>query len=189
MCQKVSNFVDAMRQEADNGTQSGLTEPDGGPSTSELAWGIPPGHADAKRRMQQAVIEAEKFRAVISAPSGMADNFNNVHGNEQLGHELSNLNLASQPQPSQDIPGVSANILVVEALQVCQNAVAPTALSDDDFFHLTCHIDSALWSKIERGEYVNLEKLLPKFKGKYSEETRLEWVHRDGGNIFGSGKC
>ena len=37
-------------------------------------------------------------------------------------------------------------------------------VSDDDFFHLTCHIDPSLFHKIEKGEYVELEKLLPKDK-------------------------
>ena len=34
--------------------------------------------------------------------------------------------------------------------------------NDDEFFHLTCHIDASLKDKIEKGEYVELEKLLPK---------------------------
>ena len=34
--------------------------------------------------------------------------------------------------------------------------------SDDDYFHLACHVDGATKSKIERGEYIDLERLLPK---------------------------
>ena len=53
-------------------------------------------------------------------------------------------------------------------------------VSDDDFFHLTCHIDPNLIHKIEKGEFVELEKLLPKDKlGRSGEENRLEWVQRD----------
>ena len=53
----------------------------------------------------------------------------------------------------------------------------------DDFFHLTCHIEPSLIHKIEKGEFVELEKLLPKdcnsfLKGGGSE-NRLEWVQRD----------
>ena len=52
---------------------------------------------------------------------------------------------------------------------------------DDDFFHLTCHVDGNLKSKIERGEYVELDKLLPKNRnGKGGDEGRLEWVSKDG---------
>ena len=32
---------------------------------------------------------------------------------------------------------------------------------DDEFFHLTCHIDSTLMEKIKKGQFVDLEKLLP----------------------------
>ena len=63
-------------------------------------------------------------------------------------------------------------------------AAEQKALSDDDFFHLTCHIDPNLRAKIELGEYVDLEKLLPRQKGRLSDDTRLEWVHRDGGTFL-----
>ena len=35
-------------------------------------------------------------------------------------------------------------------------------ISDDEFFHLTCHVDVNLKSKIQRAEFVDLEKLLPR---------------------------
>ena len=58
-------------------------------------------------------------------------------------------------------------------------------VSDDDFFHLMCHVDPNLIRKIEAGEFVDLDKLLPREKlsgngGRQSDENRLEWVHRDG---------
>ena len=58
-----------------------------------------------------------------------------------------------------------------------------SGVSDDDFFHLTCHIEPSLIHKIEKGEFVELEKLVPKEKleNKNPEESRLEWVQRDGG--------
>ena len=34
--------------------------------------------------------------------------------------------------------------------------------NDDDFFYVTCHVDNVLRAKIEAGEYVELEQLLPK---------------------------
>ena len=40
---------------------------------------------------------------------------------------------------------------------------------DDQFFHVTCHVDEALKGKIARGEFVDLEKLL--LKGKYGGQT------------------
>ena len=39
--------------------------------------------------------------------------------------------------------------------------------------------------KIEKGEFVKLEKLLPKDKiGNRPDEGRMEWVHRDGGTFL-----
>ena len=54
--------------------------------------------------------------------------------------------------------------------------------NDDDFFHVSCHIDDALKEKIERGEFVDLEHLLPKERANYrlGEERCLELVSKDG---------
>ena len=41
---------------------------------------------------------------------------------------------------------------------------------DDEFCHITCHVDSNLRTKIERGEFVELEKLLPKGRTSGSRE-------------------
>ena len=68
-----------------------------------------------------------------------------------------------------------------EVLQKIRNI--GSGLSDDDFFHLTCHVDSATITKIEKGEFVDLDKLLPKDKRKRGEENRMEWIHSDG-NTF-----
>ena len=59
-----------------------------------------------------------------------------------------------------------------------------SGVSDDDFFHLTCHIEPSLIHKIEKGEFVELEKLLPKDKFGGKSEDRLEWVQREGGTFL-----
>ena len=59
-----------------------------------------------------------------------------------------------------------------------------SGLTDDDFFHLTCHIEPSLVSKIEKGEFIDLDKLLPKDKKKRSEDNRMEWVHSEGGGTY-----
>ena len=58
---------------------------------------------------------------------------------------------------------------------------------DDDFFHVACHIDSNLKSKIERGEFIDLERLLPRDRGGYrsfSDSNELEPVNKDGVAYF-----
>ena len=59
-------------------------------------------------------------------------------------------------------------------------------VSDDDFFHLTCHVEPSLIHKIEKGEFVELEKLLPKDRlGQRSQEdNQLEWVQHEGGTFL-----
>ena len=51
------------------------------------------------------------------------------------------------------------------------------------FFHVTCHVEHSLKDKIERGEFVELDKLLPQTKLGGPVQTgdrRMEWVTRDG---------
>ena len=57
-------------------------------------------------------------------------------------------------------------------------------VSDDDFFHLTCHIEPALIHKIEQGEFIELERLLPKDKFQKGDENHLEWIQKDGGTFL-----
>ena len=55
-----------------------------------------------------------------------------------------------------------ANVIIDRSSLVNQrgNNVIGSGLTDDDFFHLTCHIDANLKTKIEKGQYVDLDKLL-----------------------------
>ena len=63
--------------------------------------------------------------------------------------------------------------------------------NDDDFFHVSCHIDPVFKSKIEKGECVDLEKLLPKAKstgggmGMLNDSSKLELMIKDGHPYFG----
>ena len=123
----------------------------------------PPGMEEAQKRTKHTVVEAEKFRASIANPTGMTYHTFNAHESEEYNQ---NLEVVGTPNPG----------LVVDG----------AGLSDNDFFHLTCHIDPNLRSKIEQGAYVDLEKLLPKdkVKNRISDDTRLEWVHRNGGTFL-----
>ena len=60
--------------------------------------------------------------------------------------------------------------------------------NDDDFFHITCHIELSLREKIERGEFVELERLLTKDSSRnFSDKKRIELVSKGGCNIFCTG--
>ena len=57
--------------------------------------------------------------------------------------------------------------------------------ADDEFLHITCHVDGPLKQKIERGEFIELEKLLPKDPTKkLTNDGRMELVNRDGYTYF-----
>ena len=61
----------------------------------------------------------------------------------------------------------------------------PQQTIDDEFFHLTCHVDVNLIPKIERGEFVELEKLLPcNPTCRGGGDNRLELVNKDGYTYF-----
>ena len=62
---------------------------------------------------------------------------------------------------------------------------------DDQFFHATCHIEPSLVEKIQRGEFVELERLLNKAlidTKKDREEHRLDTVTREGQTYLIQGK-
>ena len=54
-------------------------------------------------------------------------------------------------------------------------------IDDDEFFHVSCHVDKVLTERIERGKYVDLERLLLKEKHQRGkEDDRLEFVNHEG---------
>ena len=115
---------------------------------------------EARTRAGKAVLEAEKFRASVANP-GMPDN---------------------QVFEMDGMVGAEIN----GGVQGVQRAIPNigSGVSDDDFFHLTCHIDPNLIHKIEKGEFIELEKLLPKDKMSKNAKDRLEWVQCDGGTYL-----
>ena len=123
----ISNFVDSVQLE-----QQDLQEKERHKSSSNQEDN---GYEEARSKMDRAVLEAEKFRASMTAPNP---------GRCEQSQIMVN---------TVGIPDIGAGV------------------SDDDFFHLTCHIDPSLFHKIEKGEFVELEKLLPKDKlgGKNDE--------------------
>ena len=55
-----------------------------------------------------------------------------------------------------------------------------TQSEDDEFFHLTCHVDETLKAKIEKGTFVDLQKLLPKNRFQMlNEEQKMQFVNKN----------
>ena len=112
----------------------------------------------AKERAANLILEAERYKATVNAPPGMCN-----------GNQL--LNSVGEP-----------SVILNEGLLNNQEPVV--TLDDDEFFHVTCHIDASLRDKIEHGLYVDLEKLLPKHRGSGSDDTEMKLVFREGKSYF-----
>ena len=162
---KISNFVEQIRIEQQE--EGNNTSPEPARMRSAVSA---PGFDEAQKRMDNAIVETEKFRASLEKPPGM---------------EMS-LPFANLPEMRTDNSGSETRTPSVTTHNDRRQVVGCGGISDDDFFHQTCHIDLALRNKIERGKYVDLDKLLPKdnnfFSGRltYSNETKLEWVQSEG---------
>ena len=164
----VSDFVDSVRIEQRREEIADLQEKERrrasvGKDNAEIE--------DARTRADKAVVEAEKFRANIAAPDPSLNL--NLSGHGEIHRNQVETLMLTQPVSCSN--NLSSNIIPNIGVGV----------SDDNFFHLTCHIDPNLIHKIEKGEFVELEKLLPKDKlGGKGDENRLEWVQRDGGTFL-----
>ena len=138
MVDKISHFVESIRvserdqQEAGPSREDHTALPRDGRDNHD--------YEEARKRAENAILEAEKYKALIAEPPG----------------EL-----------------VSTNIVA--------NSPIGTGLSDDDFFHLTCQVDQSLITKIEKGEFIELDKLLPKDRRRRTDDNRMEWIHSEGG--------
>ena len=66
------------------------------------------------------------------------------------------------------------------------NMINYSDVVDDEFFHITCHVDPAIKSKIEQGQFVELEKLLTKNKPftKAGSDSRMGLFTKDGLTYF-----
>ena len=51
---------------------------------------------------------------------------------------------------------------------------------DDDFMHVTCHVDNAIAAKIAKGEFIDVDKLLVKDKFRRQTEECLEFINHNG---------
>ena len=74
-----------------------------------------------------------------------------------------------------------AAVLTPKGKKVPERPVLDVASIDNAYFQATSHVDKTLRDKISNGEYVELEKLLPKRRtGRVNEEDRIDIVNKDG---------
>ena len=160
---KISNFVDWMRIQATpkERTQSAEEIPHSSDRRDDFRV-----HTDGRdKEAERLVIEAEKFKAAVNAPTGENEKFCD-------NNEVSNSN---------DTLSQIANYLKV----IANNSKETD--DDDEFFHISCHVEQNMKVKIERGEFIELEKLLPKNRSQLmNEEKRLQIIQRNGETFLGT---
>ena len=131
--------------------------------------------------MQKGLVEAEKFQVAVASPPGennipvaVIENINNMRAG---GDVVEGGLLFTSKQP---FMGSNMNN------QQWFGEITQSGKTDEDFFQLMCHVEPSLRTKIENGEFVDLEKLLPKDKRSFykPDEDRLEWVFKDGGTFL-----
>ena len=151
---------------------------------------------EARKKAEHTIIEVEKFRANIATPpEGTCTNglLNDQIANLAVSSHPTHHNLESEINASEHFQ--MGNMMVSNEIlpQTNQQVINPQAIaipnigagvSDDDFFHLTCYLEPSLIHKIEKGEFIELEKLLPKDRSSFTrggnDESRFKWVQRDG---------
>ena len=184
---QITHFIEGVRLEAKgksstsgkDGQRAGHIIQDAGPSTSCEVSNEPhirifaDPHQEqidaAKDKADKLILDAERFKATVNTPPG-----------ELPSQQAIFLNA---PQPMHSVPNLNQiqNMSNVNQMPSTLEMDRHLALNDDDFFHVTCHVDTALRCKIERGEYVDLERLLPKQRNSFGfEDNRMNLIHKDG---------
>ena len=107
---------------------------------------------DPGRITDQLLIQAERFKGKVEAPKGMVNNIiGNTYSDMLMPYDYDKLR--SKFVRPEGLAPIDSEILFLCNFD-----------QDDEFFHVTSQIEPNLRSKIERGEFVELERLLPKDK-------------------------
>ena len=115
---------------------------------------------DARKAAESAILQAERYKARIQQPNkGM---------NNGIGIQFNNFK-----------PNNKQSLDELRAMRYLDS-------EDDEFFHTTCHIEDAIREKIEKGKFIELEKLIQKRILQYDNrsDNRMQLVNRDGISYF-----
>ena len=93
------------------------------------------GARHAAESSDDAILQAEKFKATLVAPK------------DRFAYDA----IKERYVGPQGLGPIDSKIQLLRRFD-----------NDNKFFHVTCHIDDVIKSKIQRGEFVELEKLIPK---------------------------
>ena len=160
LIEKISNFVESIRLDSNrNALRKDKGRDSCAPSTSrkgdyrrvdqqELPHSgkyVADRYSDPDLVADQLIMQAEKFKARVEAPKGNFTNYSDMlmpYGYEKL---------RSKFVKPEGLGPIDREIMFLRNFD-----------QDDEFFHVTSQIEPSLRVKIERGEFVELERLLPK---------------------------
>ena len=152
---QISNFVEQMRRSS---ISSGRKDSTPRCVTTPVQEAGPSGRKPEPTAAANIILDAERFKANVMPPTGNGDS-----GNQ----------LVLQQNPDGLFQGLTEFLR-----KMAHN-------EDDEFFHITCHVGANLKAKIERGEFVDLEKLLPRDRmSKLTDERSLTLINHDGNMFF-----
>ena len=115
-----------------------------------------------REKARDRILEAEKYREQIEKPKGR------VIQNDIITQLVDQMGATKVDQPVQmEFPG---------------NPV----LDDNQFMHITCHVDDKDAELARRGQYLDFDKLLAKYNRSFNQEEvqRIEVLNKDGQAFF-----
>ena len=113
---------------------------------------------NSERSTDQLLLQAEKFMARVEAPKGKHP-YISTNNSTSLLMPYDYEKLRSKFVTSSGLAPIDSEILFLRNFD-----------QDDEFFHITSQIDPNLKAKIEKGEFIDLERLLP--KDRFSSNIR-----------------
>ena len=165
----LSNFTEHRHRSSDRGSSGRDRTPAYSPKAPRSA---DQGREDPSREghrtsAEKLVIEAERFKAAISNPKGKQQT------SEIISSPVRNV-----------IDGNNLSDSINELISLLRDkSVSNVTDNDDDFMHVTCHIDGVLRAKIGKGEFIELERLLPRTRSQIMGEnssSEIEVIKKDG---------
>ena len=162
MLDKISTFVDQARRQYENdryavdGGDNNAHGRNYNPRNEPVPHASHMDEPDPDREFRQAkedaedhILQAEKFKAAVAAPQGESSEKSLID------------KIKSDKVPRWDD--------LSEILQTIRDS------EDDDFYHITCHIDQSLKKRIEMGEFVDLDRLVPRSRNQVmSDDNRFQ---------------
>ena len=187
--EKISNFVENIRigsggsgvmtkRRIETNNRMPLTEtPPASTSTSAKPASKRPIHDahqkvvenndDAELAADQLILQADKFKARVEAPKGIVNGMNDEFGMNGLNDRTTNQNKSSTGMlMPYDYERLRSKFITENGLAPIDSEILflRNFDQDDEFFHVTSQIEPSIKTKIEKGEFVDLDKLLPKDK-------------------------